>query len=271
MQVPKFISCSCQSILNNVDTEGIFRRAGSAFRQKETRAGLENGKSLDKSHSVIDTGDLVKSFFRDLPEPLLAPGHCQENLMACLMLPNEEQRGQALLLACLLLPPITLNTLAFFMQFLNTVSSHSAQNKMTTQNLAIVFTPSLMPGADSFSSDRLMERSKVIELLIENAKDIGIVPAAFLDQQPALTAAELKQKAKKRRSSSVTRFCVNGIKKIVGGGNKRESVDNNLETGQQNSRSIEFLSATPLLTGSKKRKHIEIANFGEMGISAKKK
>lgn len=286
VQVPHFISDACQKILDHAGTEGIFRKAGSAQRLKEIRAGLESGKPVSRTLNVIDLGDVLKSFFRDLPEPLLAPGMCQEMMLRCLLIPRETEKTRALLLTCLLLPSVTLATLSFFMQFLHKIASQSPINRMTTQNLAIVFTPSLMPLTEQFNSVRLSNHVKVIEMLIENSMEIGMVPLEIVDQVSVVattqqSAQEAKAKSKKRRSSSVTRFCVNGLKKIVNNV-RRESVDNNLDggggggglaTGAKGSTAgdLNHISQTPLLT-SKKRKHIEIASVAEsMGFSAKKK
>lgn len=288
VQIPYFISHFCDTILKNADTEGIFRKAGSAQRLKDIRAGLEMGKPFPKAVNVIDLGDVLKSFFRDLPEPLLSPGQCQEMMLRCLLLPRESEQVQALLLTCLLLPSITLSTLSFFMQFLHKIASQCKVNRMTAQNLAIVFTPSLMPLTEQFNSTRLSNHVKIVEMLIENSLEIGIVPKAIIDQLSVTSQVIQDQtntkggKSKKRRSSSVTRFCVNGLKKIVNNV-RRDSTDNNLDGETSSSHSgglkgssasdLNHLSHTPLLTAAtKKRKHIEIASMAEsMGFSAKKK
>lgn len=282
VQVPHFISDSCQKILDHAETEGIFRKAGSAQRLKEIRAGLEQGKPVSRSLNVIDLGDVLKSFFRDLPDPLLAPGACQEMLLRCVLLPQETEQVRALLLTCLLLPQVTLSTLAFFMQFLHKIASQCKVNRMTTQNLAIVFTPSLMPLTENFNSIRLSNHVKVIEILIEHSKDIGVLPQPLIDQLSVQLAAprakdgKAATKSKKRRSSSMTRFCVNGLKKIVNNVGRRDSVDNNLNAGSTpavapTAIDLNHMSQTPLLT-AKKRKHVEIAQVADtMGFSAKKR
>lgn len=288
VQVPHFISYSCQLILDHAETEGLFRKAGSLPRQKEIRAGLEDGKPISRSLNVIDLGDVLKSFFRELPEPLLAPGMCQELMLRCLLIPREEEQVKALLLTCLLLPTVTLCTLSFFMQFLHKIASQSHVNRMNVSNLAIVFTPSLMPLNEPYNSIRLSNHAKVLEILIEHSMEIGIVPKEIQDQismvnsrdSHSTSTQEAKAKSKKRRSSSVTRFCVNGLKKIVNNV-RRESVENNLDGegmgmglgGLKGSASCDLshISQTPLLT-TKKRKHIEIASVAEtIGFSAKKK
>uniref|UniRef100_A0A1B0DL00 Uncharacterized protein n=1 Tax=Phlebotomus papatasi TaxID=29031 RepID=A0A1B0DL00_PHLPP len=254
VQVPKFVSDACQRILDQVTTEGLFRKAGSAARQKAIRRLLESGENLEKSHHVIDVANLLKSFFRELPEALLPSGNVQDSMLRCLF--TGEQKLNTLLLTCLLLPPLTLNVLAFFMQFLHTVSLHSDQNLMTIENLAIIFTPSLMPLPEMYPA-RLNNYVKIIEMLILNSDRIGMVPEKFLDGKAKNEMAEKEEKKKKkRRSGSLTRV-FNGLKKIVGVRGSTDDLD----------KSVETLGATPCLTKStKKRKAGE-----QSGMSAKKK
>uniref|UniRef100_A0A1B0CQF7 Putative rho gtpase-activating protein 11b n=1 Tax=Lutzomyia longipalpis TaxID=7200 RepID=A0A1B0CQF7_LUTLO len=254
VQVPQFVSDACQRILEEVTTEGLFRKAGATARQKGIRALLENGQCLEKSHHVIDVANVLKSFFRELPEALLPRGNIQDAMLRCLF---TEHKLNTLLLTCLLLPPLTLNLLTFFMQFLHTVALHSDQNRMTIQNLAIIFTPSLMPLPEMYPT-RLENYVKIIEMLIENSDRIGIVPERFVKGHQTTEAATLKEekKRKKRRSGSLTRV-FNGLKKIVGVRGSADDLD----------KCVDVNPVTPCLTKStKKRKAAE-----QVGMSAKKK
>lgn len=172
-QVPIFVADACQRILEQVQIEGLFRKAGSSARQREIRASLEAGVRLGKSHHVIDVANILKSFFRELPEPILPPGNIQDSMLRSLLC--GDRKSDALLMTCLLLPPLSLNTLTFFMQFLNTVSMHSDRNKMTVENLSIIFAPGLMPLVEIIPQ-RLNSHCKIIQLLIEQAHEIGILP-----------------------------------------------------------------------------------------------
>lgn len=49
-RVPQFVSDACMLIMENVEVEGLFRKAGSAARQKEIRVSRINVKILEKSH-----------------------------------------------------------------------------------------------------------------------------------------------------------------------------------------------------------------------------
>lgn len=88
---------------------------------------------------------------------------------------------------------------------------------MSIENLAIIFTPGLMPFWD-ISSIRFKNHVKVIQILIENADQIGVLPNSVVDrilevQEPHQFRAKSVDildpvpvsKKKKRRSGSLTR------------------------------------------------------------------
>lgn len=91
------------------------------------------------------------------------------------LLCDEQTAKECILLACLLLPTVVLNTLAYFMQFLNKVSLHAGENKMTISNLAILIMPNIMPIQYNVQQ-RHNSHVKVIRILIENAGKIGLIP-----------------------------------------------------------------------------------------------
>ncbi|KAJ6638641.1 Rho GTPase-activating protein 11A [Pseudolycoriella hygida] len=259
-QIPVFVSDACQSILEQVTTEGLFRKAGSAARQREIKAHLDKGLRLDKKYHVIDVANILKLFFRELPEPLLPPGNIQETILRSLL--NKSNEIDVLMLTCLLLPPLSLNVLMFFMQFLHTISMHSDVNKMTIENLAIIFAPGIMPITEMIGQ-RLNCHVKIIDMLIRNSNRIGLVPKSILDKVNHAAAPSDEQntdvvdkKKKKRRSGSLTRM-FNGIRKMIGAKGSSENLD----------KSDEINPVTPCISKSaKKRKVTESSAF-----SAKKK
>lgn len=195
------------------------KRKITFFTSPLPQVNLEAGLSLGKSHHVIDVANLVKSFFRELPDPLI-PSSLQETLLRSLLI--GENHIKAILLTCLLLPPLTINTLAFFMQFLHTVSQSSHLNKMSIENLAIIFTPGIMPFSD-ITSHRFNNHVKMVQLLIENAYSIGTIPDCIINKleihevisntpskSRSFEALEIvtQKKKKKRRSGSLTRNCI---------------------------------------------------------------
>lgn len=171
---------------------------------------------------------------------------------------------QALLLACILLPPHHLNTLAFFMEFLKKVSLYEKQNKMSIDNLAKVIGPNIMPLQKTTMSAvqmRLELHLIVVKTLIENAESIGVLPDHITQvismETIGSTDNELnisdhlhsKSKKKKHRSGSLTRM-FNGLKKIV---SKNAASEDNTYDSQKILENTDSIHA-PNIKSTKKRK-----------------
>ncbi|XP_070498326.1 ralA-binding protein 1-like isoform X2 [Chironomus tepperi] len=265
--VPRFVLQACQKIQKESKTEGIFRKTGSVKKQQEIKDYLENGGSLnDKNFNVIDIANLLKKYFRELPEPLIPQGMIQDTLIKCLIYCTKyEEKVEALLMTCMFLSPIAVNTLAYFLQFLEVIIKHSAENFMTLDNLVRVLTPTIMPLPLNAPEKRLQSHFKVLELLIENANLIGVIPDRMIkrDDMNAVPMTE-ERKKKKRRSGSLNRVFTNFKKKLVGSLGSSESLDKSHEN------TIEDITMmTPNVTKSTKKRRLE--RLDVLAFSSKKK
>lgn len=161
----------------------------------------------------------------------------------------------------LLLPPISVNTLAYFLQFLEVVIKHSDANLMTCDNLVRVLTPTIMPVPLNSPQQRLTSHFKVVELLIENATKIGVVPGRMCKNENVPVVTE-EIKKKKRRSGSLNRV-FNGFRKIVGAniiGSSSESLDKSHD---------ELSHMTPNVSKSTKKRRLDKLDL--TSFSSKKK
>lgn len=277
VHVPVFVSQASAFLEKHITQEGLFRQAGSHIRQKELMARLDKGSSVGEKNHAIDVANCLKTFFRDLPEPLI-PYTYHDLFLHCVML--KKHHVQALLLACVLLPPYHLNTLAFIMEFLKKVSLYEKQNKMSIDNLAKVMGPNIMPLREATMiavQSRLELHLIIVKVLIENAENIGVLPdhvtqamlsevIGSIDNELDLSDTQLhgKLKKKKYRSGSLTRKphlsasnlnlrMLHGLKKIVGRSNSPSADTNENQDVTANSNVI-FTSSTK---STKKRKVIE--------------
>lgn len=142
------------------------------------------GISIDSTFNAIDAANILCYFFRGLPVPLLPPGNFQESILRCLLYKGApERRVSAIKMVCLLLPTVHLNTLVYLMQFLNYVSLYASQNKMSMKNLAIILMPCLMPIVENVGQ-RVASHIQIIEILIEHAHELGMVPDTLLARIP---------------------------------------------------------------------------------------
>ncbi|XP_011882798.1 PREDICTED: uncharacterized protein LOC105570305 isoform X2 [Vollenhovia emeryi] len=228
VHVPVFVIRATTFLEGHVAQEGLFRKAGSQARQRELIARVDCGGDLGEKNHAVDIANCLKSFLRDLPEPLI-PYAYHDLFLHCALLKNN--RMQALLLACTLLPTYHLNTLAFLMEFLKKVSMYEKQNRMSVENLAKVIGPNIMPLQETSMSavqNRLLMHLTIVKILIENSEDIGVLPPHIAQSvsietsgstDNGLDSFELhrKHKKKKHRSGSLTRM-FHGLKKMVGKG-----------------------------------------------------
>lgn len=61
-----------QHLIIVIDTEGIFRRSGNISRISDLKAKINRGINIDVSReSTHDVAGLLKTFLRELSEPLL--------------------------------------------------------------------------------------------------------------------------------------------------------------------------------------------------------
>ena len=77
VRVPHFLVAILNYLRENIETDGLFRKAGSAGRQRTLRIDIEEAETFfiqesDKDCiSPLDVGSLLKQWLRELPEPLI--------------------------------------------------------------------------------------------------------------------------------------------------------------------------------------------------------
>ncbi|XP_077361496.1 rho GTPase-activating protein 7 [Festucalex cinctus] len=127
-----------------LDQVGLFRKSGSKSRIQYLREMLESdpdGVCYD-GQSAFDVADLVKQYFRDLPEPVLTFRLCESFLHIYQYFPKDQQllAAQA---AILLLPRENREALRTLLFFLHDVVACVDENHMTPTNVAVCLAPSL--------------------------------------------------------------------------------------------------------------------------------
>ncbi|XP_064190948.1 rho GTPase-activating protein 7-like isoform X1 [Anguilla rostrata] len=148
-----------------MDQVGLFRKSGVKSRIQALREMNEAGAEGEVSYegqSAYDVADMLKQYFRDLPEPLLTSKLCDTFLQIYQYVPKD-QRLQAARAAVLLLPDENREALQTLLCFLCDVVANVAENQMTSTNLAVCLAPTLFHlntlKRDS-SSPRVMQRKQ---------------------------------------------------------------------------------------------------------------
>uniref|UniRef100_A0A3Q3X6R6 Uncharacterized protein n=1 Tax=Mola mola TaxID=94237 RepID=A0A3Q3X6R6_MOLML len=127
-----------------LDQVGLFRKSGVKSRIQYLRELVESnpgGVSYD-GQSAFDVADMVKQYFRDLPEPIFTSKLCESFLHIYQYFPKDQQLVAAQA-AILLLPDENREALRTLLFFLRDVVACVDENQMTPTNLAVCLAPSL--------------------------------------------------------------------------------------------------------------------------------
>ncbi|XP_018028074.1 uncharacterized protein LOC108683283 [Hyalella azteca] len=171
-KVPLFVLLCIKAIENkecNLKTDGLYRISGNAARIQRIRyeVAKNNYEVLNEEKDVYNLSGALKLFFRELREPLV-PFNAYD---AFINWSNTLQRGgrhlDELQAATKKMPVENLETLKLLLRHLKRVCEHSAHNRMSPKNLAIVFGPCLMWPPESTAGRDLMLEAMVHNVVVE--------------------------------------------------------------------------------------------------------
>ncbi|KAF5893420.1 rho GTPase-activating protein 7-like isoform X1, partial [Clarias magur] len=168
--LPQGIQQAMRYLRNHgLDQVGLFRKSGvksriQALRQMNESCGTEGGGVSYEGQSAYDVADMLKQYFRDLPEPLFTSKLSDTFLQIYQFIPVE-QRLQAVRAAVCLLPDESRDALHTLLCFLSDVAANVSENQMTCTNLAVCLAPSLFhlnTARRDASSPRVMSRKNTL-------------------------------------------------------------------------------------------------------------
>ncbi|KAL1227511.1 Rho GTPase-activating protein [Trichinella pseudospiralis] len=144
--LPKCIYDAMKYIETNaLDAVGIFRKSGVRSRIQKLKSLCDDpsAEPVDfDQYQAWDIADLIKLYFRELPDQLLTTSLSETFIYISLYVP-ESMKMDAIRKALLLLPDENREVLHTLLHFLHKISQVSAVNQMDAQNLAICLAPSL--------------------------------------------------------------------------------------------------------------------------------
>lgn len=158
LMVPEILVLMKRSLIasDGLKSEGIFRLAGDVFEIAQLKDQM-NKKTFQKSDNVNTVATLIKVWYRELPEPILnkVPTesiYYSSDADRCIEAYRDLQEPFKTLLTWLL-------------DLLCSVTQHSAVNRMTPQNLAIVVAPNLYDTSSSDPMEGLVMSQKVVQFV----------------------------------------------------------------------------------------------------------
>ncbi|KAG8579050.1 hypothetical protein GDO81_010696 [Engystomops pustulosus] len=162
--IPKSILLAMDYLrIHFLDQVGLFRKSGVKSRIQALREmnELDPNYVNYEGQSAFDVADMVKQYFRDLPEPIFTSKLCESFLHIYQYVPKDQQfyAAQA---AILLLPDENREALKMLLYFFRDVVACASENQMTQTNIAVCLAPSLFHlnslRRESSSSTRASQR-----------------------------------------------------------------------------------------------------------------
>lgn len=150
--------------------EGLYRKSGVTSKIKELMRKMNESADIDyEAYNVHVLTNVLKTFLRDLPEPLLTFDRYDDFLRAA-DLSDDTDRVQTLMSLIKKLPPAHHALLERIVFHLARVAQREDVNRMSASSLAIVFAPCVLrtnrplPAQDSLND--ISRQTKCIETII---------------------------------------------------------------------------------------------------------
>lgn len=159
-----------------MDMEGIYRKSGAASVIQGIREGFERSPfDYDISDPDLDihaVTSALKQYFRKLPTPLIT-FDVYEHVIDSVDITDTPTRVQVLQKGLQDLPRVHQDVLEFLIFHLKRVVERQAENLMTSQNVAVVFAPTIMrPDSLAREMTDVQKKNEVLKFLVENCQEV---------------------------------------------------------------------------------------------------
>uniref|UniRef100_A0A3Q3X0G6 Rho GTPase-activating protein 35 n=1 Tax=Mola mola TaxID=94237 RepID=A0A3Q3X0G6_MOLML len=165
--IPLFIEKCVRFIeTTGLNTEGLYRVSGNKSEMESMQRQFEQGGlDLTKENFSINTvAGALKSFFSELPEPLV-PCALQVDLLDAFKINDREQRLYTMKDVLRKFPRENYDVFKYVLSHLHKVSQLSRLNLMTSENLSICFWPTLM--RPDFTTMDALTATRTYQTIIE--------------------------------------------------------------------------------------------------------
>lgn len=159
-----------------MDMEGIYRKSGASSAIQVIKDGFEKSpQDYDISDPDLDihaVTSALKQYFRKLPTPLITY-EVYEEIIDSGEIASHEARVDHLRKCLSDLPRVHRDVLEFLMFHLRRVVGRESENLMTSQNVAVVFAPTIMrPESLAREMTDVQKKNEVLRFLVENCQEI---------------------------------------------------------------------------------------------------
>lgn len=159
-----------------MDVEGVYRKSGGNSQVTMVKEAFEtNDPTFDLSDPDLDIHAVtsgLKQYFRKLPMPLITYD-VYDTLLDATSIIDVDEKVRYMRRAVLDLPKAHRDVLEFLVFHLDRVIQHVQDNMMTSQNIAVVFAPTIMrPESLAREMTDTIQKNLAVQFLVENCKGI---------------------------------------------------------------------------------------------------
>ncbi|CBF88312.1 hypothetical protein AN1025.2 [Aspergillus nidulans FGSC A4] len=175
--IPGIITRCIQEVeLRGMDMEGIYRKSGASSAIQTIREGFERSpQDYDISDPDLDihaVTSALKQYFRKLPMPLITYD-VYEKIIETGEITSHSGRVEALQKSLGELPRVHQDVLEFLVFHLKRVVEREKENLMTSQNIAVVFAPTIMrPQSLAREMTDVQKKNEVVKFLVDNCQEV---------------------------------------------------------------------------------------------------
>ncbi|KAJ5587614.1 uncharacterized protein N7459_003379 [Penicillium hispanicum] len=175
--IPSIVTRCIQEVeLRGMDMEGIYRKSGAASVIQGIRDGFERSPfDYDISDPDLDihaVTSALKQYFRKLPTPLITY-EVYEEIIESGEITDTAARVDVLQKGLRELPRVHQDVLEFLIFHLKRVVERQEENLMTSQNVAVVFAPTIMrPESLAREMTDVQKKNDILKFLVENCQDV---------------------------------------------------------------------------------------------------
>ncbi|KAK7156140.1 hypothetical protein R3I94_006270 [Phoxinus phoxinus] len=166
--IPLFIEKCIRYIeITGLSTEGIYRVSGNKAEMETMQRQFDQDPNIDlieKDLSVNTVAGAMKSFFSELPDPLV-PYSMQVELCEAFKINDREHRLHTMKDVLRRFPRENYDVFKYVITHLNKVSQNNRLNLMTSENLSICFWPTLM--RPDFTTMDALTATRTYQTIIE--------------------------------------------------------------------------------------------------------
>ncbi|TFK68485.1 hypothetical protein BDN72DRAFT_679331 [Pluteus cervinus] len=143
--IPSIIErCLTEIEARGLTEVGIYRIAGAVSEIQALKEGFNRGEyPIQRDTDIHAVCDLVKTWFRILPEPIF-PSTSYHDVIRAMQLENLEERLESIRAVVHAMPQANFDLIKRVSEHLDKVTDFEEHNHMTAEALAIVFSPNLL-------------------------------------------------------------------------------------------------------------------------------